>query len=74
MSITEIWADTGTVIQRDPTPEEIAQQAADQAAAEAAAQAAAEVQAEREAARASAVGKLKKLGLTDAEINGLLSV
>lgn len=71
MSITEIWADTGTVVQRDPTAEEIAQQAADQAAAEAAAAAAAAAQAERDQAALSGVQKLRDLGLTDDEIRAL---
>ena len=71
MTVTEIWADTGTVIQRDPTPEEIAQQAADQAAAEAAEAAAAQAQAERDQAALSGVQKLRDLGLTDDEIRAL---
>ena len=71
MTVTEIWADTGTVIQRDPTPEEIAQQQLDQAAAEAAAAAAAQAQAERDQAALSGVQKLRVLGLTDDEIRGL---
>lgn len=68
MSITEIWADTGTVIQRDPTPEEIAQREALAAEAAASAAAAAQEQADRDAAALSGVQKLRKLGLTDAEI------
>lgn len=71
MTVTEIWADTGTVIQRDPTPEEIAQQQLDQAAAEAAAAAAAQAQAERDQAALSGVQKLRDLGLTDDEIRAL---
>lgn len=72
--VTEIDCATGEVTHRDFTPEEIAQRekdAADYAAAEAAR--VAEVEA-REAARASAVAKLKKLGLDDAEIAAIVSV
>lgn len=68
MTITEIWADTGVVIERDPTPEEIAQQQLDQAETEAAAAAAAQAQAERDQAALSGVKKLRDLGLTDDEI------
>ena len=71
MTITEIWADTGQVVERPQTSEEAAQQAADQAAAEAAAAAAATAQAERDQAALSGVQKLRGLGLTDDEIRAL---
>ena len=71
MSVTEIWADTGTVVERPQTPEEAAQQAADEAAAQAAAAAAAAAQVERDQAALSGVQKLRKLGLTDDEIRAL---
>lgn len=63
--VIEIFADTGLVIERDFTPEELAQRAADFAAAE---QAAAEAQVAadaREAARVAAVAHARSLGFTD---------
>lgn len=74
MSITEIWSDTGTVTQRDPTPEEIAQREADRRQAEAAAIEMQQEQERRDAARASALNKLRKLGLTDEEVSALTGV
>lgn len=74
MSITEIWADTGTVVQRDPTPEEIAQREADRRQAGAAAIEMQQEQERRDAARASALNKLRKLGLTDEEVSALTGV
>lgn len=71
MTIVEIWADTGEVVERPPTAEEIAQQQLDQAEAEAAAAAAAQAQAERDQAALSGVQKLRDLGLTDDEIRAL---
>lgn len=71
MTVTEIWADTGEVVERPQTPEEAAQQAADQAAVEAAAAAVAAAQAERDQAALSGVQKLRDLGLTDDEIRAL---
>lgn len=68
---TEINADTGEVIERPPTAEEIAQQQLDQAAVEAAAATAAAAQAERDQAALSGVQKLRDLGLTDDEIRAL---
>ena len=65
--VIEIDAVTGEAIERDFTPEELAQREADQAAA-AAAQAAAEAEAQAKAdAKASALAKLAALGLTEAE-------
>ena len=71
MSVTEIWADTGEIIERDPTPEEIAFQAELEAQAQADAAAAAAAQAERDQAALSGVQKLRDLGLTDDEIRAL---
>ena len=66
--ITEIWADTGVVIERDRTPEEQAQYETDQAA-----QQAAQVEAEATAAQnaevtAAAIAHAKSLGFTNAMI------
>ena len=68
----ELNVTTGELINREPTPEELAQEAVDQAAAAAA-------QAEREAAKAakiaakeSARAKLAAIGLTEAEITALV--
>jgi len=63
--ITEVWADTGVVIERDRTPQEQAQYEADVAAA-----AAAEIeyqasQVRLAAARAAAIEHAKGLGFTD---------
>ena len=65
--VLEINVPTGERIERDFTPEELAQRAKDQAAAEAAAQAAADEAAAKEAAKTSALAKLQALGLTEAE-------
>ena len=65
--VIEIDAQTGEVIERDFTPEEVAQREADARAAEDA-QAALEAEiAEKAAARQSALDKLMALGLTEAE-------
>lgn len=68
MSIMEIWADTGEVIEREPTEAESAQMAAD--AAEAKKTAAAKAKADKAAAeaRAAAIEHSKSLGFTDAMI------
>lgn len=71
MDVIEIDAATGEVVERDFTPEEIAQREADQAAAEAAAAAAAAAQAQRDQDALSGVQKLRDLGLTDDEIRAL---
>ena len=70
--ITIINAQTGERIERDFTPEELAQREADAAAA-------AVVEAERAAvveaaaaARASAMGKLAALGLDEAEVAAIV--
>lgn len=71
MNIQEVWADTGEVIERQPTAEEIAQQVADEAAAHAQAAAEQAAKAERDAQALSGVNKLRALGLTDAEISAM---
>lgn len=68
----EVNVTTGEIIQRDATPEELAQEALDQAAAAAAN---AERLAAKEAAAAakeSARAKLAALGLTEDEIKALV--
>lgn len=62
--VIEIDAATGEVVERDFTPEEIAQREADAAAAEAAAEQAAAVAAEKAEARAAL---LERLGITEDE-------
>jgi hypothetical protein len=68
----ELNVTTGELIDREPTPEELAQEALDQAAS-------AVAQAERDAAEAarlaskeSARAKLAALGLTDEEISAIV--
>lgn len=63
--ILEINVQTGERIERDFTPEELAQRVKDQAAAEAAALAAEERAAADAAARSAAVAHAKSLGFTD---------
>lgn len=65
MSVVEIWADTGEIIEREPTPDELAQRAQDEAAAAAAAQAAADAAVAQAAAAAAAIDHAKSLGFTD---------
>jgi len=65
MTILEIWADTGETIEREPTPEEVAQRAQDEADAAAAAQAAADAAAAQAAVAAAAIAHAKSLGFTD---------
>ena len=65
MSDVQIWADTGEVIEREPTAEELAQRAQDEADAAAAAQAAADAAAAQAAAAAAAIAHAKSLGFTD---------
>ena len=63
--VTEIFADSGQVIERNFTPEELAQRAADTAAAEqAAAEAAKQAKADQKA-RDAAIAHAKSLGFTD---------
>jgi hypothetical protein len=68
MDVTEIDVASGTVIERDFTPEELAQREIDRAAAEQAAQAAADKAAADKATRDAAIAHAKSLGFTDAMI------
>ena len=68
MTIVEIWADTGAVIEREPTETEAAQMAADAAAAKKAAADKAKADKAAAEARAAAVEHAKSLGFTDAMI------
>lgn len=63
--VIEIWADSGAVLERDFTPEELAQREVDQA--EFAQAEADRITAEAEAAqnRADAIAHAKSLGFTD---------
>lgn len=63
--IIEVFADTGQVMERDFTLEELAQRQADEVAAAAAAQAAADAAAAQAAAAAAAIAHAKSLGFTD---------
>jgi hypothetical protein len=65
MDVLEINVPTGERIERDFTPDEVAQRSKDQAATEAAAQAAAEKEAADAAARDAAIAHAKSLGFTD---------
>jgi len=68
MSILEMWADTGEVVERERTPQEQAQYEADLAAAETAAAQAAEKAEADAGATAAAIAHAKSLGFTDAMI------
>ena len=70
-TITTVYPD-GRTEERLATPEEVAQREADIAAAEAQRAAEEQAKAEREAARASALAKLKALGLTADEVAALV--
>lgn len=63
--VIEIFADSGQVIERDFTPEELAQRATDVAAAEQAAADALAAAEAKEAARVAAVAHAQSLGFTD---------
>ena len=63
--VLEINVPTGERIERDFTPEELAQRAKDQAEAEAAAQAAADKETADAAARDAAIAHAKSLGFTN---------
>jgi hypothetical protein len=68
MTILEVWANSGEVVERQRTAKEQAQHDADVAAGEAAAaQAAAKAEADA-AATAAAIAHAKSLGFTDAMI------
>ena len=68
----ELNVTTGQLVDRDPTPEELAQEALDHAAAAAAQAERDAAEAARVAAKASAQAKLAALGLTESEISALL--
>jgi hypothetical protein len=70
--ITEVWADTGVVIERDRTPEEQEQHEVDVAAAQAAEAERVAVEAAKVAARESAMLKLAALGLNDSEVEAIV--
>lgn len=72
--VIEIDAATGTVVERDFTPEELAQRAADQAAAKAEKAALEAEAAAKAAARQSALDKLMALGLTEAEAKAIAGI
>lgn len=72
--VLEINVPTGERIERDFTPEELAQRAKDLAAGEAAEQAAADEAAAKEAAKASALAKLQALGLTTEEAQAIAGI
>lgn len=68
----ELNVTTGQLVDRDPTPEELAQEAVDRAAASAAQAGRDAAEAAKVAAKASAQAKLAALGLTESEISALL--
>jgi hypothetical protein len=70
--VVEVNCETGEVITRPMTAEEVAAQAASAAQAKADADAKAKADAEAQAIKSSAVSKLAKLGLTDEEIAALV--
>lgn len=63
--VIEIFADSGQVIERDFTPEELAQRATDVAAAEQAATEAAKQAKADQKTRDAAIAHAKSLGFTD---------
>ncbi len=63
--VIEIFADSGQVIERDFTPEELAQRATDAAVAEQAATEAAKQAKADQKARDAAIAHAKSLGFTD---------
>ena len=67
-TITEVWADTGAVVERPMTPEELAQRKADEKAAVEAAKAAEAEAALRDSAREKIAGAS---GLTPDEMRAL---
>lgn len=71
--VVEIDAETNEVIERDFTPEELAQRELDIQEYEATAAAAIADQEVKDAARASALSKLTALGLTEEEIASFTS-
>ena len=69
--VIEIDAATGTITERDFTPDELAQREADEAAAAQAEAARAAEAATQAAAQESAIGKLAALGFTAEEITAV---
>jgi hypothetical protein len=63
--VVEIWADSGVVVERDFTADELAQRAIDEAAAESTRVEAELLEAQRVAVRDAAVAHAKSLGFTD---------
>ena len=72
--VLEINVPTGERIERDFTPDELAQRAKDVAADKAAAQAEADALAAKEAAKSSALAKLEALGLTAEEAQAIAGI
>ena len=70
--VIEVNCETGEVVTRPQTAEEIAAQEASAAQAQAEAEAKAQAEADAQAAKSSAISKLAKLGLTDEEIAALV--
>ena len=68
----EVNCETGEVVTRPFTAEEIAAQEAAAQTAQAQADAKAKAEADAQAAKSSAISKLAKLGLTDEEIAALV--
>jgi len=68
----ELNVTTGELINRDPTPEELAQEALDRAVAAAAQAEQDAAEAARIAAKESARAKMAALGLTDEEISAIV--
>jgi hypothetical protein len=68
----EVNVTTGEIIEREPTAEELAQEAADHAAAAAANAERDAAETARLASKESARAKLAALGLTESEINALV--
>jgi hypothetical protein len=70
--VVEVNCETGEVVTRPMTVEEVADQAASAAKAKAEADAKAKADADAAVIKSSAVSKLAKLGLTDEEIAALV--
>jgi hypothetical protein len=68
----ELNVTTGEIINREPTPEELAQEVLDHAAAAAAQAERDAAEAARLAAKESARAKMAALGLTDEEISAIV--
>ena len=70
----EVNVTTGEIIEREPTAEELAQEAIDQAASAAANAEREAAEADAAAAKASARSKLAALGLTEDEITAMVGI